>query len=406
MNLALTILVAILLGPVALSIGLLWAQCLIALVGPRRLKRSVEGTRPSVAVLIPAHDEELLIQATVRRIRAQLAAEDRLLVVADNCSDKTAERAAAGGAEVIERQHDTERGKGYALAYGWSVLREQARDVLILVDADTLPEPGAIDSLARQAATCGRVTQAIYLLDPPAQASPRDRISCLAMYVKNLVRPLAMHRFNLPVPLTGSGMAFPWQVADQMHFGGSNIVEDMQMGIDLAIAGRPAALCPAARVGGVLPGEKGAARTQRTRWEHGHLQTLIRQCPRLVRAALRHRRPGLLVAAADLAIPPLSLLCVLWFAIAILSAALAWFDLAELWLLYVSVVAGAILFASILAAWARFARHVISAPALLGIPMYILAKLPIYLTFLIKRQTSWVRTKRDSPVDPNSYPNP
>ena len=61
------------------------------------------GLRPRIAVLIPAHDEQLVIGTTLASVTRQLAAGDRLVVVADNCSDRTAEVARQCRAEVTER---------------------------------------------------------------------------------------------------------------------------------------------------------------------------------------------------------------------------------------------------------------------------------------------------------------
>src|SRR6185437_14321169 len=60
---------------------------------------------PRIAVLVPAHDESIGLVPTLDDLRQQLQASDRLLVVADNCSDDTAAMATKCGAEVIER-HD------------------------------------------------------------------------------------------------------------------------------------------------------------------------------------------------------------------------------------------------------------------------------------------------------------
>ena len=77
-----------------------------------------EGERGSVAVLMPAHNESRLIAETIRSVAPQLRSGDRLIVVADNCSDNTAAIAAAEGAEVVIRNDSVRRGKGYALDRG------------------------------------------------------------------------------------------------------------------------------------------------------------------------------------------------------------------------------------------------------------------------------------------------
>lgn len=87
---------------ILLPVLVLSAQVLLACL-PARAASVEQGKRPRVAVLVPAHNESLIIIATLNSLLPQLQAGDRLLVVADNCSDDTAALARAAGAEVIER---------------------------------------------------------------------------------------------------------------------------------------------------------------------------------------------------------------------------------------------------------------------------------------------------------------
>ncbi len=57
---------------------------------PFKARSTAQTSRPSLGVLVPAHNEERVIQATLESIRSQLTEGDRLLVIADNCSDTTA----------------------------------------------------------------------------------------------------------------------------------------------------------------------------------------------------------------------------------------------------------------------------------------------------------------------------
>ncbi|MDP2231988.1 glycosyltransferase family 2 protein, partial [Methylotenera sp.] len=92
--------------------------------------------RPSIAVIIPAHNEQVLIQSTITSVLSQLNQDDRLIVVADNCTDATASIARAAGAEVVERFNLQERGKGYALDFGVRHCAQNPPEVVIIVDAD------------------------------------------------------------------------------------------------------------------------------------------------------------------------------------------------------------------------------------------------------------------------------
>src|SRR6185437_5136334 len=99
-----------------------------------------------IAVLVPAHDEGTGLVPTLADVRQQLHTSDRLLVVADNCSDDTAAVAAKNGAEVIERHDLARRGKGYALDFGIKHLSSAPPDILIMVDADCRIAHGTISA--------------------------------------------------------------------------------------------------------------------------------------------------------------------------------------------------------------------------------------------------------------------
>src|ERR1700756_5765133 len=78
---------------------------------PRRRERPVLPDHcPRLAVVIPAHNESLVIRKTIDSIRSHFPSGGRLLVVADNCTDGTAEVALAAGAEVTVRTDADRKG--------------------------------------------------------------------------------------------------------------------------------------------------------------------------------------------------------------------------------------------------------------------------------------------------------
>lgn len=377
-----------------IPIALFFLECSAALLPRQHETENTEKTRPSIAVLIPAHNEESGIRATLETLLPELIEKDRAVVIADNCTDETASIARNLGATVIERQDSHKRGKGYALDYGLQFLAEAPPEVVVIIDADCFVHPMMIESIARLAKTSGKPVQGTNLLAPPSNPNPKDGVSSLAFMVKNLVRPQGLSKLGFPC-LLSTGVAFPWSVIRRVSLASGNIVEDMQLGIDLAIAGYPALFCSEAKVTGVLPKQEQAAKTQRTRWEHGHLRTLLTQVPKLLQESLRQRRFDLLAIALDLCVPPLSLLVIIW-AITI-GAALLMGMLAESWTIAMILgLQGLLLIISIIGAWAKFGRADLPAKTLLAIPFYILWKIPIYLAFLVRPQTKWIRTERDT----------
>jgi cellulose synthase/poly-beta-1,6-N-acetylglucosamine synthase-like glycosyltransferase len=394
------LLVTLWLGVTALLVSpvlILWVQ----IVAARREEQSTEAigaARPRVAILIPAHNERLGISDTIRALRPQLHTGDRLLVVADNCSDDTASIARGEGAEAIERHDAHRRGKGYALDFGVRHLEHSpgaAPEVLVMVDADCTVQGGAIDRLVRACTVSNRPAQALYLMDSPPHASLGMRVGQLAWRVKNLARPMGWCRLGGPCQLFGTGMAFPWELIRKAPLASGHLVEDMQLGVDLALAGRPPRFVPHAVVTSRFPDTEAAAGSQRRRWEHGHLATLLAFGPRLLWAGVKQGRLSVAAMAVDLMVPPLALLLMLQLALAVFNVATfgAWLGV---WTpAAVSLGALLLLAWAVVLAWSRFGRDIVTLSELARAPWYALRKIPLYAGFLAKRQAEWVRAKRD-----------
>lgn len=392
---ALTCLVGALSALAALPVLVLGAQVMLA-HGTRRTPAAAPRRQAgaNVAVVIPAHNEAAGIAATLRCLQAQLSAGDRVLVVADNCDDDTASVARRAGAEVIERSDSVQRGKGFALDFGVRHLGTQPPAVVLIVDADCLLDAGAVDTLVGLCSNTGRPAQALYEMSAPAGAGLRARVSAFAWRVRNRVRPLGWWRVGAPCQLMGTGMAFPWALLRDAPLASGHIAEDVQLGADLALRGQPPLFAPQARVSSVFPDSDEAAASQRRRWEHGNLSLMFAHGPRLLAAGLRRADARLLALGADLMVPPLALLVQLQVALALLGALALWLG-ASAWPLMVSVVALTMLALSILAAWRLAGRDMVSlSELLLTAPAYALRKLPMYVAFLWKRQSTWVRAKR------------
>ena len=362
------------------------------------------GTRPRIAVLVPAHDEATDIAVTVAALRAELAETDRLLVVADNCSDGTAQAAAAAGAEIVERHEPSRCGKGYALAFGVEHLSRLPPEVVIVVDADCRVSAGGLGQLACMAARTGRPVQAEYLLTLPPKPDARSALSGLAFLVRNLVRPRGLHRLGLPCQLTGSGMAFPWPVLRDAPPLRANLVEDMVLGIELALAGTPPILCSTVSVSSALPEPGKVQLRQRRRWEHGHLATLIAHGPRLLFAGMARRQADLVAMALDLMVPPLALLvsAVAGLSLVALGAVALGLSAGPLLL---SLTAGTLILIAVLGAWWRFGRQLLPARTLAAVPLYVLWKMPLYFGFFLRgRHEHWERTSRTTEVESKPPP--
>lgn len=383
---------------VLLPIATFCIECLAAVLLRKRLTTDVDTTvRPRAAVLIPAHNEQLVIEQTLGTILSPHCrmSSDRVLVVADNCDDQTADLARCAGAEVVVRIDPAHRGKGYALDAGVQAMRSNPPDVVVVIDADCLASPQTIETLASVAWRTQRPVQALNLTDRNPAAGPIQAVSLLGNRFTNMIRPLGLRALGVPCRLMGTGMAIPWRLADNVQLAGGSLVEDMQLGIDLALQGHLTLFCPDARVTSGLPQADRAFVSQRTRWEHGHLRTAAAQIPPLLAAALSRRSWPLLGLALDLSIPPLTLLVALWLCAAILAGVAA--GLGASWLPLALLAAGGVAMAATLGmGWAVFCRRQVPLGAFAAVPLYMLRKLPIYAGLIFRRQHAWVRTERHS----------
>ena len=189
-------------------------------------------------------------------------------------------------------------------------------------------------------------------------------------------------------------MALPWPIFEHADLGGSNIVEDLALGLELAERSVPPMLVEGATVWSP-PASAAGTLVQRRRWEGGYLATALRIAPRAIARSLAHGDPRGLFSALDLSIPPLALLFVL-NGIAFLLAAIAVLIGASAWPLLVQLVVGAAAFVALALAWAREGRRFASGATLLRLPLYVLWKIPMYLGLARGgAPKEWLRTGRN-----------
>lgn len=371
------------------------AQVLLYASRPKRTGDAAPSSaKPRVpfVILMPAHDEADGIAGVLAQLLPQLAPGDRVLVVADNCSDATAAIARDAGAEVVERVH-ADRGKGFALAFGIDALRAEPPAAVLILDADCFLAPGSLDALGIELGSSGRPVQALYLMTAPGDAALGRRLAQFAWRVRNWVRPAGWRRIDMPCQLMGTGMAFTWDMLADAPLANASIVEDMKLGIDLAAKGVAPIFCEQALVTSEFPDSASATATQRTRWEHGHMEMILREAPRMLRASLARGNRHLFGMSLDLAVPPLALLagaacaaCLL----AVVGTAMG----GRAWTLVVPALDLLLLAGAVLLAWAARGRDLVRFGELLSIPWYMASKLPMYVRFVLRRQREWVRTAR------------
>ena len=220
-----------------------------------------------LAVLIPAHDEELVLADTLRAVRAADYPPGLItvVVVADNCSDRTAAIARAHGADlVLERADPARRGKGYALAFGLPHAQAGGPDAVLILDADCRPAPDALRVLDAALQGGAAVVQAA-VETGDAGTGPTGLVAAAGGRIQNAVSA-GLSRLGVSPPLRGLGMAFRRDVLERFPWQSFGLAEDAEYGATLAASGVRVRFAPFAVVRVEAPPGAAAFRLQRTRW--------------------------------------------------------------------------------------------------------------------------------------------
>lgn len=274
-----------------------------------------DNTPLSLVVLVPAHDEALVLDASLASLAQQdyPAARYEIVVVADNCTDSTAGIARARGATVWERTDTAQRGKGYAL--DWAIAQLLARplpaDAFVIMDADTWAAPDFLSHINTRlmAQTDARglcALQGRYGVLNKAEGW-RAALMSAAFDLVNHVRPLGRDRLGLSVGLKGNGMAFTRKTLARVRWHGDSLTEDLDFALDLARAQNlRVGYAPEARVWAQMPTSGAQAASQRRRWEQGRRHSVRALALPLLWEGISRGRPLLIDSALDLLLPPLA----------------------------------------------------------------------------------------------------
>lgn len=388
-----TLLLALILSPLIL-LTFCFAVELFAGLAPLRKQPTTTSAAIKAVIIVPAHDEAAILESRLSALAAAVEGRARILLVADNCSDATAEIARRVGVSVVERFDAERRGKGFALDFARQSLQANPPDVALIVDADCAMDGESISRLIARCVATGRPCQAANLQNPRPDAPPTVQLSTFAFYIKNVVRQRALQRISGRVHLLGTGMALPWKVFERAELATDHIVEDLKMGLELAEKGHAPLLVEDAAVWSNAETQKNTL-AQRRRWEGGFLQNALGTGPRMLLCSVMRGDIRGIWAAVDVLIPPFALLMLINIAALAAGAFVTSFAGAAYWPLLLLAASVALAGAGLVMAWIGGGSRFVSATALTQAPAYLIWKLPLYLG-LARRGApkQWVRTRR------------
>jgi 1,2-diacylglycerol 3-beta-glucosyltransferase len=256
------VVMAIVVVMLALATGAMGYYFLLTFLGWSRRRTAAVARSRSVAVLVPAHNEALGIPRTLASLIKETRPTDRIVVLADNCTDATATVAWQAGVECLERHEPAARGKGYGLA--WAIPQLPPTDIVMILDADCALEPGFFHELEAAFAAGADVVQAKVSLSYGGSAAVRV-VSEVGAEIENAVSA-GLERLNGTITLRGSGMAFRREVLEAIPWSSFGITEDAEFSARLQAAGIRVQFAPEAVVHSEVAPNLSAMTRQRQRW--------------------------------------------------------------------------------------------------------------------------------------------
>jgi cellulose synthase/poly-beta-1,6-N-acetylglucosamine synthase-like glycosyltransferase len=363
----------------------------LALLGrPKGPSSSPQLTR--FAIVVPAHNEELLLPRLLESLNAQDYPRDRFQVhvIADNCSDATAAVARRYGAEAHERHDLANPGKGQAIAWLLPQLDEPAIDAFVFVDADSQVEPPFLSTLNDYLSAGYLALQASYRV-AEAESAPLVTLRAMAFALMHELRGRAKARLGLSCGLWGNGIALKREVLEKVSWGSFSSVEDAEQHLKLVLSGINVRFVPETSVFGHMPGTLRSSEGQQQRWEAGRLALLRRYWRPLLGGAAKGNASAA-SSLIELALPPLSVLLAGEVLVAGIAAAFAP-PAAKLAAVVALGGLGFYVVSGMLLSGLRPRSYLALAHA----PGYVLWKVWLYARELVRRTDSaWTRTTRDS----------
>jgi len=399
----LTLAVLVVLNLAAIPYFLYLLATSVAAMLARREGRSREEPRSRFLIVIPAHNEEAGITTTIRSCLAANYPSSLVgvVVIADNCSDRTASLATALGVRVVERFDSVKKSKGFAIEFLIEALAQSGEldslDALVMIDADTTVDPDLLRYFDRDLRSGRDWIQCYYTVANPDETW-RTRLMTYGFSLFNGVTLLGQNALGTSAGLRGNGMCFSTSGLRRRPWKSYGLVEDMEYSWALRIAGEKIAFQPEASVYGAMPGGGGeAAANQRRRWEFGRGEIRIKYLGPL----LRSNQIGWwekMIGACELIIPSMGGLAIFYVLLVALDASAS----------LTSTVPGSFIVRGLLLSFSLFMTaslltYAISPFIALRLPWrYIssIAFFPVYvgwklLISLSGRPKHWVRTERE-----------
>ena len=394
MEFMLTCALYLLAGGLVLAVAHLWLLAIVGLL-PRKGRTSLCGSAPLFLIIVPAHNEEQCLPATLRSLRSLDYPPERyrIWVVADNCTDETAAVARKWGAHCIERNDPTRRGKGYALKTAFDRAVATDSDAVVVIDADTVVSPRLLQEFSR------RMTPGLAALQTSCRLAAQGGPWSIWLAIENTLEDRlfyrAKERLGCPTSLRGTGMCFSLDLLRLVPFRCFSVTEDVKYTVQLLKAGIRPRFVPDTAVVSACPTTLSQIAQQRQRWSAGHFRTALREAPGLFVRGLVRRDLRLCEFAFSMLITSKTVLAglsAIGLVVSLAAHQALGFGMGPAWLFAVALAAICAYFLVGLVLYRPAPADLIR---LAGLPLLVVWRFAIHLMAAFShRRAVWVRTSR------------
>jgi cellulose synthase/poly-beta-1,6-N-acetylglucosamine synthase-like glycosyltransferase len=357
--------------------------------------------RTRFAIVVPAHNEELLIDKFCKNIlQADYPSSMReIFIIADNCSDRTAEICSSYPVTILRRFNKTDTGKGYALKWAFEQIDMSAFDAVLILDADTTVEPLILQNLNTMIANGSEAIQC-YIKVPNRHESWFTQLIYVSRTINNMLYHFAKYKLGLSAYLMGTGMCFKTSLLQEQSWTAFTLSEDWEYFAKLIGLGKKIDFA----VGAVVLQQESRslkqATTQRLRWSKGRFYVIKNLGLKLLFRGLRNRNWTMVDASLALLFPNWSLqinLILVAFCVSLILPSSGFKSASIILTLAMLGGQGIILLIGVALAgevWPVF-------KAILIAPLFLVWKFMIDFVSMtgIYRGEKWIRTERHIPND-------
>lgn len=258
-------------------------------------KKDIKDYTPNnkFAMIVSAHDEEIVIGNLIESMQKQDYPKELydIYVIADNCTDKTAEIARGYNVNVFERNVDDKRGKGYALEWMFDKLfkLDKSYDSIAIFDADNLVHSDFLKEINSKMNQGYKVVQGYIDSKNPNDSWIATSYS-IAFWSQNRLFQLSRNNIGLSNQIGGTGFSIATETLKELGWGATCLTEDLEFTCKIVLSGQKVGLAYDAKIYDEKPLKLKQSWIQRRRWMQGFTDVASRYCLKLMKKAIKERK--------------------------------------------------------------------------------------------------------------------